>query len=108
MVAVSREGANGSPEVEIRSGKEVYITTIVPSADGKMITFTSTDPRDGSNIHRDRYEAELRGQSGGDDVVGRLRLLSLTRREYSVALAALASVCFRGSGPMSGMTEIGA
>lgn len=62
--------------------KVLLITTIVPRADGKMITFTSTDPRDGSNIHRDRCEAELRGQSGRDDVVGRLRLLSLTRREY--------------------------
>lgn len=47
-VKVAREGASGLRETLIRGGKEVEINTIVPSADGKSITFTSTDPRDGS------------------------------------------------------------
>lgn len=48
MVAVAREGANGLRETYTRDGKEVGVTTIVPSADGNSVTFTSTDPRDGS------------------------------------------------------------
>jgi hypothetical protein len=47
-VVVSREGANGLREVGLRGGKEVFINTIVPSAYGKSMTFTSTDPRNGS------------------------------------------------------------
>lgn len=48
MVAVTREGANGLRETMTRGGKEVGVTLIVPSADGNSITFTNTDPRDGS------------------------------------------------------------
>jgi hypothetical protein len=47
-VSVAREGANGLRETMVRSGKQVGINTIVPSADGKSLTFTSTDPRNGS------------------------------------------------------------
>ena len=48
MIAVSREGANGLREVATRQGKEIGILTVVPSADGKTMIFTNTDPRDGS------------------------------------------------------------
>jgi hypothetical protein len=48
MVAVTREGANGLRETYTRDGKEVSITTTVPSADGKSVSVTFTDPRDGS------------------------------------------------------------
>lgn len=48
MIAVAREGANGIRETVTRDGKQVGISTIVPSADGQSITFTSSDPRDGS------------------------------------------------------------
>ena len=47
-VAVAREGANGLRETYTRGGKEVAIFTVVPSADGRSATITSTDPRDGS------------------------------------------------------------
>jgi hypothetical protein len=46
-VAVARDGA-GIKETLTRGGKEVGVNTIVPSADGNSVTFTSTDPRDGS------------------------------------------------------------
>ncbi len=45
-IAVSREG-NGLRETATRGGKEVNQTIIMPSADGRTVTFTSTDPRDG-------------------------------------------------------------
>lgn len=47
-VAVTREGTNGLRETYTRDGKPIGISTIVPSADGKSVTSTSTDPRDGS------------------------------------------------------------
>ena len=47
MIAVAREGANGLRETVTRDGKQVGISTIVPSADGQSIAYTSTDPRDG-------------------------------------------------------------
>lgn len=50
MVAVAREGSNGLRETYTRDGKEIGITTILPSADGKSFTFTSMDPRDGSKV----------------------------------------------------------
>lgn len=46
-VAVTRDG-NGLRETSTRGGKEVNHTIIMPSADGSSVTFTSTDPRDGS------------------------------------------------------------
>ncbi len=48
MIAVTREGANGLRETATRDGKEVGINTFVPSADGRSINATFTDPRDGS------------------------------------------------------------
>lgn len=48
MVAVAREGENGLKETYTRDGKEVGVTTVVPSADGKSFAFTNVDPRDGS------------------------------------------------------------
>ncbi|QIK95881.1 hypothetical protein G7076_04830 [Sphingomonas sp. HDW15A] len=48
MIAVAREGSNGIRETSTRDGKEVNISVIQPSADGKSVTVTSTDPRDGS------------------------------------------------------------
>jgi len=48
MIAVTREGANGIRETATRGGKEVGISTFVPSADGQSINGTFTDPRDGS------------------------------------------------------------
>ncbi len=50
MVAVAREGANGLKETYTRQGKQVGISTIVPSADGKSFSFTNTDPRDGAKV----------------------------------------------------------
>jgi len=47
-VKVAREGPSGLRETLMRGGKEVEVNTIVPSADGRSISFTSTDPRDGS------------------------------------------------------------
>lgn len=47
-VAIAREGANGLRETYTRGGKVVSIVTVMPSADGKTMTGTSTDPRDGS------------------------------------------------------------
>lgn len=49
MAAVAREG-NGIRETLTRGGKEVGVNTIVPSADGNSISFTGTDPRDGSKV----------------------------------------------------------
>ena len=37
----------GIKETFIRGGKEVDVTTIAPSADGKSLSYTSLDPRDG-------------------------------------------------------------
>jgi hypothetical protein len=50
MVAVAAEGANGLRETYTRDGKEVGVTTSVPSADGKSYTFTNVDPRDQSKV----------------------------------------------------------
>ena len=50
MVAVAAEGANGLRETYTRDGKEVGITTSVPSADGKSYVFTNVDPRDQSKV----------------------------------------------------------
>lgn len=47
-VAVTREGANGLRETYMRGGKQVGILTVVPSADGRSISITNADPRDGS------------------------------------------------------------
>jgi len=46
-VAVTREG-NGLRETSTRGGKVVNESTIIPSADGSSLIFTSVDPRDGS------------------------------------------------------------
>jgi hypothetical protein len=48
-VAVTRDGA-GLKETYTRDGKQVGISTIVPSADGKSAAITSSDPRDGSKV----------------------------------------------------------
>ncbi len=48
-VAVTREGG-GLKETYTRDGKEVSVSTIVPSADGKSASITSSDPRDGSKV----------------------------------------------------------
>lgn len=48
-VAVTREGA-GLKETYTRDGKQVAISTIVPSADGQSASITSIDPRDGSKV----------------------------------------------------------
>jgi hypothetical protein len=50
MVKVTREGSNGLRETFSRDGKVVFEGVTVPSADGKSVTFTGTDPRDGSKI----------------------------------------------------------
>ena len=50
MVAVAREGENGLKETYTRDGKEIGVTTIVPSADGKSFAFTNFDPRDQSKV----------------------------------------------------------
>ena len=50
MVKVTREGANGLRETFSRNGKVVFEGVTVPSADGNSVTFTGTDPRDGSKI----------------------------------------------------------
>ena len=50
MVAVAAEGANGLRETYTRDGKEVGVTTSVPSADGKSYSFTNFDPRDQSKV----------------------------------------------------------
>ena len=50
MVKVTREGANGLKETFSRAGKVVFEGVTVPSADGKSVTFTGTDPRDGSKV----------------------------------------------------------
>lgn len=47
MVKVERAG-NGIKETYSRDGKEVGVATITPSADGKSISYSSTDPRDGT------------------------------------------------------------
>jgi len=50
MVAVSREGEAGLHETYTRDGKEIGVSTIVPSADGKSFAFTNVDPRDGDKV----------------------------------------------------------
>ena len=50
MVAVAAEGANGLRETYTRDGKEVGVTTSVPSADGQSYSFTNFDPRDQSKV----------------------------------------------------------
>lgn len=50
MVKVTREGANGLKETFSRDGKTVFEGVTVPSADGKSVSFTGTDPRDGSKV----------------------------------------------------------
>lgn len=50
MVKVTREGASGLKETFSRDGKVVFEGVTVPSADGKSVTFTGTDPRDGSKV----------------------------------------------------------
>lgn len=50
MVAIAREGANGLRETYTRDGKEIGLSTIVPSPDGKSFAFTSVDPRDQSKV----------------------------------------------------------
>ena len=50
MVKVSREGASGIRETNIRDGKEIGYAILTPSADGKTIGFTYTDIRDGSSV----------------------------------------------------------
>ena len=50
MVKVTREGANGLKETFSRDGKVVFEGVTVPSADGKSVSFTGTDPRDGSKV----------------------------------------------------------
>ena len=47
-VTVAREGANGIRETYTRDGKVVSEIVTMPSADGKTVNWTSTDPRDGS------------------------------------------------------------
>jgi hypothetical protein len=47
-VAVAREGANGLRETYTRGGKEVGVTIILPGADGKTLSVTNTDPRNGT------------------------------------------------------------
>lgn len=49
-VAVTREGANGIRETYMREGKVVSDIVTVPSADGQSITWTNSDPRDGSKV----------------------------------------------------------
>lgn len=49
-VKVAREGGNGLRETFIRDGKDVGVMTTIPSADGKSVSVTSTDPRDGSKV----------------------------------------------------------
>ena len=46
-VVVTREG-NGLKETYSRGGKEVDVVIVAPSSDGRSVTFTGTDPRDGS------------------------------------------------------------
>jgi hypothetical protein len=46
-VKVERAG-NALKETYMRGGKEVGVATITPNADGKTISYNSTDPRDGS------------------------------------------------------------
>ena len=46
-VKVERAGA-GIKETYMRGGKEVGIATITPSPDGQSISYSSTDPRDGT------------------------------------------------------------
>ena len=48
-VAITREGA-GLKETYTRGGKQVSITTVVPNPDGRSVSITSTDPRDGSKV----------------------------------------------------------
>ena len=50
MVKLTREGPSGMRETNIRGGKEIGYSTIMPSADGKSITYTYTDTRDGSKV----------------------------------------------------------
>ncbi|HEU0309772.1 MAG TPA: hypothetical protein VFR36_00945 [Sphingomicrobium sp.] len=50
MVAVAAEGASGLRETYTRDGKEIGVTTIVPSADGTSFNFTNFDPRDQSKV----------------------------------------------------------
>ena len=49
MVKVTREGG-GLKESFSRDGKTVFEGVTVPSADGKSVSFTGTDPRDGSKV----------------------------------------------------------
>ena len=47
MVAVTRDGG-GLKETYTRGGKQVSVSTIVPTADGQSVAISSSDPRDGS------------------------------------------------------------
>jgi hypothetical protein len=49
-VSVSGDGANGLKETFSRDGKVVNETVTTASADGKSMTWVSTDPRDGSKV----------------------------------------------------------
>ena len=49
-VKVAAEGANGLRETFSRDGKVTNEVVTVVSADGKSITWTATDPRDGSKV----------------------------------------------------------
>ena len=49
MVRIERDGS-GIKETYTRDGKEVGLATVKPAADGQSITYSSTDPRDGSTV----------------------------------------------------------
>jgi hypothetical protein len=49
-IKVTREGANGLRETNIRDGKEIGYGIITPSADGKSVSYVYTDTRDGSKV----------------------------------------------------------
>jgi hypothetical protein len=49
MVKVERAG-NGIKETYTRDGKDVGVGTLTPSADGRSVSYSSTDPRDGSTV----------------------------------------------------------
>lgn len=48
-VKVERAGG-GIKETYVRDGKEVGVGTITPSADGRSLSYASSDPRDGSTV----------------------------------------------------------
>lgn len=50
MIKVAREGANALRETTIRDGKEIGYGIFTPSADGKSVSYTYTDSRDGSKV----------------------------------------------------------